>query len=215
MRSTFVTCLLVAGSIVFAPCPDAIGQADAVTSRIDSSTLAGHIQFLADDLLEGRGPGTTGDAITQLYLETQFKIHGLRPIPGTQSYRQSVPMIGISSRPALAWTLQSSQSPSNTLVLYYFDDYIAVAGKPENRIAIEDRELVFVGYGIQAPEYGWDDFKGEDLRGKILVMMNNDPERDTDLFAGARRLYYGRWDYKYESAARQGDRKGRDRRQYL
>jgi hypothetical protein len=86
----------------------------------------------------------------------------------------------------------------------YFDDYIAVAGKPESTVGLKDAELVFVGYGIQAPEYSWDDYKGVDLRGKILVMMNNDPEDDPELFGGSRRLYYGRWDYKYESAARQG-----------
>jgi hypothetical protein len=179
---------------------------DRVTSRIEASTLAGHIQFLADDLLEGRGPGTTGDALTQLYLETQFKIHGLQPIPGTPSYRQSVPMIGITSRPATNWKFQTkaAQASPQELVLKYFDDYIAVAGKSDPRIAIDQQELVFVGYGIQAPEYRWDDFKGQDLRGKILIMMNNDPEQDPDLFGGARRLYYGRWDYKYESAARQG-----------
>ncbi len=77
-------------------------------------------------------------------------------------------------------------------------------GKPDATLAMDDREVVFVGYGIQAPEYGWDDFKGLDLRGKVLLMMNNDPADDPKLFEGKRRLYYGRWDYKYESAARQG-----------
>jgi Zn-dependent M28 family amino/carboxypeptidase len=177
-----------------------------VLSRIRPEILHGHIQFLADDLLEGRGPGSTGDAITQLYLETQFKIHGLQPIPGSGEYRQTVPMLGMSSQPEATWRFRSTDSAKKdiALELKYFDDYIAVAGKPEKKIVLEDRELVFVGYGIQAPEYQWDDFKGVDLRGKILVMMNNDPERDPDLFAGSRRLYYGRWDYKYESAARQG-----------
>jgi Zn-dependent M28 family amino/carboxypeptidase len=177
-----------------------------VLSRIRPEMLHGHIQFLADDLLEGRGPGSTGDAITQLYLETQFKIHGLQPIPDSASYRQSVPMLGMSSQPDMTWRFRSNDSKTTAreLELKYFDDYIAVAGKPEKNIVLEDCELVFVGYGIQAPEYQWDDFKGADLRGKILVMMNNDPERDPDLFAGSRRLYYGRWDYKYESAARQG-----------
>jgi Zn-dependent M28 family amino/carboxypeptidase len=84
------------------------------------------------------------------------------------------------------------------------DDYIGTSGVQETRIAIENTQLVFVGYGIQAPEYRWDDFKGQDLKGKILVMLNNDPDWDPKLFAGARRLYYGRWTYKYESAARQG-----------
>ena len=206
MRISLVACLLPVVILGSGAVNDAFGQTASsnVSSRIDSSTLAGHIQFLADDLLEGRGPGTNGDAITQLYIETQFRIHGLQPIPSSQSYRQSVPMIGITSRPVVSWTFQAAQSQSSELTLKYFDDFIAVAGKPENHIAIEDKELVFVGYGIQAPEYDWDDFKGVDMRGKILVMMNNDPEKDPDLFGGSRRLYYGRWDYKYESAARQG-----------
>jgi Zn-dependent M28 family amino/carboxypeptidase len=194
--------VVVLGSLAF-------GQSSAIeltASRVRAPVLSGHIQFLADDLLEGRGPGTAGDSITQLYLETQFRIHGLQPIPDTQSYRQTVPMIGITSRPAKRWTFQSSdpQSATRECVLNYFDDYIAVAGKPDKQISLQNCELVFVGYGIQAPEYQWDDYKGEDLRGKILVMMNNDPERDPRLFGGSRRLYYGRWDYKYESAARQG-----------
>jgi Zn-dependent M28 family amino/carboxypeptidase len=209
MRSLILCLVATALFLDSGPNSTALGQADSidrVTSRIEASVLAGHIQFLADDLLEGRGPGTTGDAITQLYLETQFKIHGLQPIPGTQSYRQSVPMIGVTSRAAQTWTFRSKQAQANpnSLALKYFDDYIAVAGKPEPRIALDQRELVFVGYGIQAPEFQWDDFKGQDLRGKILVMMNNDPERDPNLFGGSRRLYYGRWDYKYESAERQG-----------
>ncbi|MFO0011355.1 MAG: M20/M25/M40 family metallo-hydrolase [Planctomycetota bacterium] len=209
MRTLTLVSLVILGPVFGSLSSTARGQSaaiDAATARIHASVLAGHIQFLADDLLEGRGPGTTGDAITQLYLETQFKIHGLQPSPGTNSYRQRVPMIGITSRPAATWRFPSNkpQEPSSELALKYFDDYIAVAGKPEKQIVINERELVFVGYGIQAPEYDWDDFKGEDLRGKILVMMNNDPERDPDLFAGSRRLYYGRWDYKYESAARQG-----------
>ena len=83
-------------------------------------------------------------------------------------------------------------------------DYIAVSGLQQEQVNLSNAQLVFVGYGIQAPEYRWDDFKGVNLTGKILVMMNNDPDWDPNLFAGKRRLYYGRWDYKYESAARQG-----------
>ena len=89
--------------------------------------------------------------------------------------------------------------------LKYQDDYIAFSGVDDRRgAASTDAEIVFVGYGIVAPEYGWDDYKGADLKGKVLLMMNNDPEDDPQLFAGKTRLYYGRWDYKYEQAARQG-----------
>src|SRR5690606_7354145 len=83
-------------------------------------------------------------------------------------------------------------------------DFIVASGMQSTRAVVDDAELVFVGYGIEAPEYDWDDFKGADLSGKVLVMLNNDPDWDPSLFAGVERLYYGRWTYKYESAARQG-----------
>jgi Zn-dependent M28 family amino/carboxypeptidase len=179
-------------------------QSAAIASKISQDALHGHIRFLADDLLEGRGPGSNGDAITQLYLESQFRNMGLVPIDSLKSYRQSFPMIGLTSTPAKKWTFNRNKSGDKSIEFQYFDEFIAVAGKPEPSIEIKDAEIVFVGYGIQAPEYQWDDFKGVNLKGKILLMMNNDPESSPDLFAGSRRLYYGRWDYKYESAARQG-----------
>jgi hypothetical protein len=135
-------------------------------------------------------------------LETQFQSLGLEIAPAVGSYRQVFPMLGLTSEPEKRWQFKTAKGDS--IGLDYFKDFIAVAGKPEASISIEDAELVFVGFGIQAPEFQWDDFKGVDLKGKILVMMNNDPEEDPDLFAGSKRLYYGRWDYKYESAARQG-----------
>jgi Zn-dependent M28 family amino/carboxypeptidase len=188
--------------------PNAI-QAQSIEDaqrRIQESTLRSHIRFLADDLLEGRGPGSNGDAITQLYLETQFQALGLQPVDSIRSYRQAVPMLGVTSTPEKIWEFKSPKADSGAekLQLKYFEDFIAVAGTPDPRVELNDAELVFVGYGIQAPEYDWDDYKGLDLKGKILVMMNNDPEKDPDHFGGSKRLYYGRWDYKYESAARQG-----------
>ena len=179
-------------------------QFDSTAQRITEDKLHGHIQFLADDLLEGRGPATTGDQLTQLYLETQFRCMGLKPLETLGGYRQPFPMLGLTSTPDKSWSFVKKNDVSSAIQFKYFDDYIAVAGKPEAKIQFADAEVVFVGYGIQAPEYQWDDFKGRDLKGKILLMMNNDPESDPNLFGGSRRLYYGRWDYKYESAARQG-----------
>ncbi|MFM7518041.1 MAG: M20/M25/M40 family metallo-hydrolase [Pirellula sp.] len=175
---------------------------ETVQKKISESALRAHIRFLADDLLEGRGPATQGDALTQLYIETQFQANGLDIVPAIGSFRQVFPMLGLTSTPDKTWAFEGKEGQK--VSFEYFKDYIAVAGKPDPRIAIKDAELVFVGYGIQAPEFQWDDYKGMDLKGKILVMMNNDPENDPDLFAGSKRLYYGRWDYKYESAARQG-----------
>ncbi|MFN5272288.1 MAG: hypothetical protein ACK5E3_03745 [Planctomycetota bacterium] len=153
-----------------------------VQKKISESTLRAHIRFLADDLLEGRGPATQGDALTQLYLETQFQANGLEIAPAIGSYRQVFPMLGLTSTPDKKWEVRGKDGQN--VSFEYFKDYIAVAGKPEPRISIKDAELVFVGYGIQAPEFQWDDYKGMNLKGKILVMMNNDPESDPELFAG-------------------------------
>ncbi len=177
---------------------------DPIAARITEAKLHGHIQFLADDLLEGRGPATVGDRLAQLYIETQFRTLGLQPVKSLQGYRQPFPMLGLTSTSDKTWNIKKKGSPESAVEFKYFDEFIAVAGRPEAKIDLKDAEIVFVGYGIQAPEYQWDDFKGQDLKGKILLMMNNDPESDPNLFAGSRRLYYGRWDYKYESAARQG-----------
>ena len=183
---------------------EAWSQAVSIADKITENSLHGHIQFLADDLLEGRGPGSKGDAIAQLYLETQFRSMGLLPLDSLKSYRQKFPMLGLTSNSSKTWKFGPSKNSQTEIEFRTFDDFIAVAGKPASNINVKDAEIVFVGYGIEAPEFQWNDFKGKDLRGKILLMMNNDPESDPNLFAGSRRLYYGRWDYKYESAARQG-----------
>lgn len=173
----------------------------AAAQQIDEASLRGSIRFLADDLLEGRGPGSTADRVTQLYLSTQLEALGYRPAASDGTWTQRVPMIGVSTRCPPTVSIEHAQQK---IELKFFDEYIANCGEPKESLSIKDAELVFVGFGIQAAEFQWDDFKGQDLRGKILVMMNNDPENDPTIFAGKRRLYYGRWKYKYESAARQG-----------
>jgi hypothetical protein len=169
--------------------------------NITEHALRGHIQFLADDLLEGRGPGSRGDELTQLYLQTQFRIHGLTPAAPNGSYLQPVPLVGVKTNsPA---TVQVSRG-SDSIVLKNYDDIITTVGRPATSTSIQDAEIVFVGYGVVAPEYQWNDFKDFDLKGKVLLIMNNDPADDPNLFEGRRRLYYGRWDYKYATAAAQG-----------
>lgn len=190
--------------LVFATCLVALVAAKNAWSqqeRIDQATLRGHIRYLADDLLEGRGPGSRGDQQTQLYLSTYFQSMGLTPAAPNGDWLQPVPLVGVHTRqPEYVEFINGEQS----LRLRPLDDFVATCGHPTERVAIRDAEVVFVGYGIQAPEYDWDDFKDVDLAGKVLLIMNNDPSGDPDLFEGNRRLYYGRWDYKYESAARQG-----------
>jgi Zn-dependent M28 family amino/carboxypeptidase len=173
----------------------------AAEAAITESALRGHIRYLADDLLEGRGPGSRGDELARRYIATQFESLGIKPAAPGGGWYQPVPLVGVTAQvPATA----SFTRGGERLELKRHDDYVFASGKPVDRVAIDKAELVFVGYGMQAPEYQWDDFKGMDLRGKILLVMNNDPADDPELFGGKRRLYYGRWDYKYASAARQG-----------
>ena len=178
-----------------------IAKAADPQDQINEQVIRGHIRFLADDLLEGRGPGSRGDSLARLYLQTQFQIHGLQPLLPSGSWVQPVPLVGVKTNSPATVNIEHA---GETLELQNYDDIITTVGHPAEAVAIEDAEIVFVGYGITAPEYQWDDFKGADLKGKILLMMNNDPADDPELFEGRRRLYYGRWDYKYASAAAQG-----------
>ena len=168
---------------------------------IDRPVLEGPIRFLADDLLEGRAPSHRGDALARLYVASVMESLGLRPGAPDGGWEQRFAIVGITTQAPQTWAFRAA---GGEVALRFWDDFIAASGVQQPEVVIPDTELVFVGYGIQAPEYGWDDFKGADLKGKILLMMNNDPDWDPNLFAGTRRLYYGRWSYKYESAARAG-----------
>ena len=173
----------------------------AAHTHITRHALESAIRFLSSDLLEGRGPATRGDQVARLYLQTQLEGMGYGPAFANGAWQQPFDIVGIKAQMPKTWSFQGQNARVD---LAWREDYIAVSGRQQESVALADAELVFVGYGIQAPEYRWDDFKGMNLTGKILVMMNNDPDWDPDLFGGKRRLYYGRWDYKYESAARQG-----------
>jgi Zn-dependent M28 family amino/carboxypeptidase len=175
--------------------------ADRAAAEIDRDAIEGPVRFLADDLLEGRGPASRGDELTQLYLASTLEMMGYEPGGEKGSYLQPFDIVGIDSKPPQTWDFTKG---GQKVSLKNFDQFIAASGVQKDRSVIQNAELVFVGYGIQAPEYQWDDYKGMDLKGKVLVMLNNDPEGDPKLFEGNRRLYYGRWTYKYESAARQG-----------
>ena len=187
------------GSAQEAPIPGAVEQ--AARSYITRASLEAPIRLLSSDLLEGRGPATRGDQLARLYLQTRLEGMGYQPAFANGAWQQPFDIVGITGQFPRSWTFQGR---SERVDLTWRDDYIAGSGVQSESVSIEDAELVFVGYGIQAPEFRWDDFKGVNLAGKILLMMNNDPDWDANLFAGKRRLYYGRWDYKYESAARQG-----------
>jgi Zn-dependent M28 family amino/carboxypeptidase len=168
---------------------------------ITQGAIEAPIRFLASDLLEGRGPGTRGDELARLYLQTQLEGMGFQPAFANGAWQQPFDIVGLTGAFPKTWSFAGK---GGKVDLGYRVDYIAVTGQQAPQVSVSNAELVFVGYGIQAPEFQWDDYKGAKLAGKILVMMNNDPDWDPKLFAGKRRLYYGRWDYKYESAARQG-----------
>lgn len=168
---------------------------------IDRGTLEGPIRFLADDLLEGRGPSARGDQLTQLYLASTLQMLGYEPGGDQGTYLQRFPVVGVTAEVPKTWSFSKG---GQTVTLNHSDDFIAASGVQKDKSVLDNSELVFVGYGIEAPEYNWNDFKGMDLKGKTLVMLNSDPDWDPKLFAGKTRLYYGRWTYKYESAGRQG-----------
>jgi len=168
--------------------------------QITAGSLAAPIRFLADDLLEGRGPATRGDSLARLYLSTELESLGYQPA-GTNKYQQEFDVVGTTAQLPQTWSFKTK---GGNVDLKLSDEYIAGSGVQTENAGFDNAELVFVGYGIEAPEYKWDDFKGVDVKGKVLVMLNNDPDWDDKLFEGKKRLYYGRWVYKYEQGARHG-----------
>lgn len=181
---------------------DAAGSpAEQATANITAELMRDYIVELSDDKYEGRGPGSRGDAAARDYLVGELEKLGLEPGAADGGWQQPFELVGITADQPSEWTFEGH---GETLTLSQWDEFIAASGVQQERAEIEDAEVVFVGYGIEAPEYDWDDYKGADLEGKVLLMLNNDPAWDPQLFAGETRLYYGRWSYKYESAARQG-----------
>ena len=175
--------------------------AEEASRQIQGDFMRDIIIEISDDSYEGRGPGSAGDEKARVWLAELMADIGLEPGAEDGSWEQPFDLVGVTASQPDTWTFEGH---GKTLTLQQWDQFIASSGVQEPRAEVNDAELVFVGYGIQAPEYDWDDYKGVDLTGKVLVMMNNDPDWDPDLFAGETRLWYGRWDYKYLSAARQG-----------
>ena len=173
---------------------------------ISSVSILAHTKVLSSDEFEGRAPGTPGEDKTVAYLVGEFQKLGLQPGNPDGTYLQNVPLVGISSTPSLALSIDG-----HTLALENVNDYIGPSSRVSPRVEAKDTEVVFVGYGVVAPEYGWDDYKGVDVRGKTVVMLVNDPPvtkadgtLDDTMFRGNAMTYYGRWTYKYEIAAEKG-----------
>jgi Zn-dependent M28 family amino/carboxypeptidase len=174
----------------------------AAMQTIDPEHIRWHVRFLSSDLLEGRGTGQRGGDIAAEYIATQFAEYGLKPAGDNGSYLQKVPLVGITTLPETRFTLLPKQGAATDLKP--LDEYVAYdqTQQPQSDV---DADIVYVGYGIEAPEYRWDDYKGVDVRGKVLLMLVNEPPSDDpNFFKGKALTYYGRWTYKYEEAARKG-----------
>ena len=180
--------------------PPAARQA---AESIDPEHMRAHVRFLSLDLLEGRGPGTRGDQLAAEYIATQFALNGLTPAGDNGSWFQKVPLYAVHTQDDKT-TFSLVPSSGEPISLAYNTDIVAKDQTGEPNAAI-DAPIVFVGYGIHAPEYQWDDYAGVDLKGKIaLVIVNEPPSDDEKFFKGRALTYYGRWTYKYEEAARRG-----------
>ena len=177
-------------------------------AAITADGIMEHTKVLSSDEYEGRGPGTKGEELTVKYLTEQFQKLGLKPGNPDGTYIQKVPLVGFTGQPTASFT-----AGGKTINLEFPKDYVAISRRfvPESKI--ENSDLVFVGYGVVAPEYGWDDYKGLDVRGKTIVMLINDPavtdptdasKPDDKMFKGKAMTYYGRWTYKYEIATQKG-----------
>jgi Zn-dependent M28 family amino/carboxypeptidase len=174
----------------------------AAFQKIDAERIRAHVRFLSHDLLEGRGTGQRGGDIAAEYIATQFALDGLQPAGDHGTFMQKVPMVGLTLMPDSTFSLVPASGPARELKP--LTDYVA-DDETQQAESNVDAEIVYVGYGIQAPEYQWDDYKDVDVKGKVLLMLVNEPPSDDpNFFKGRALTYYGRWTYKYEEAARKG-----------
>src|SRR5205085_1798354 len=176
---------------------------------ITPDALLSHIKTLASNEFEGRAPGSKGEELSIKYIADQFKSIGLKPGNPDGSYFQEVPLAGIKSDSKMQFMV-NGKPPMD---LKFADDFVASSARLQNEIKVDNSDIVFVGYGVVAPEYGWDDYKDVDVRGKTILMLINDPavpdpkdpsKLDEKMFKGRAMTYYGRWTYKYEIAAQKG-----------
>jgi Zn-dependent M28 family amino/carboxypeptidase len=178
----------------------------APAPAISSANILADTKVLSSDEFEGRAPGSAGEEKTVAFLIERFKKLGLQPGNPDGTYIQNVPLVGITSDPKLSFELDGQ-----TLTLANINDFVGPSSRLAPEVAGKDTDVVFVGYGVVAPEYGWDDYKGVDVKGKTVLMLVNDPpvtkadgSLDESVFKGKAMTYYGRWTYKYEIAAAKG-----------
>ena len=191
---------VIALAVCFLSCGDESPSSPGEGS-LSGDRISAHVKFLASDALGGRGPATQGEILVTEYIATQFALAGLKPGGDDGSYFQKVPLVGIQSLPEtdLFWEAEGEK-----LRMDWLHDYVAVNHRQQADQPIA-AEAVYVGHGIVAPEFDWDDYKGVDVKGKIVVLFTNEPRSEDQAFFGGKALtYYGRWVFKYEEALRQG-----------
>ncbi|MBX0289393.1 M28 family peptidase [Hymenobacter sp. HSC-4F20] len=186
-----------------APATPAEAAAATPTEAISAATVGKYLQAVSSDEMLGRKPFTVGEERSTQYLADEFKRLGLQPGP-EGSYFQPVPLVEITGTPAPTLQIKGKGQP---LSFQYKTDFVSFTQREQPQVSVSNSPLVFAGYGVVAPEYGWDDYRGLDVKGKTVVVLVNDPGnagQDTTLFKGKAMTYYGRWTYKYEEAARHG-----------
>ncbi|MEP6776992.1 MAG: M28 family peptidase [Chthoniobacterales bacterium] len=208
LLQSFVVCLLLAlTQAIFAADQPQLPPKSALDVMTPHDFLK-HVKTLASDEFEGRAPGSKGEDLSVKYITEQFKAIGLKPGNPNGSYVQEVPLAGIKTSPRAEFSVAGKAMP-----LKFPEDYVASSARLQEEVKIDQSDVVFVGYGIVAPEYGWDDYKDVDVRGKTILMLINDPaipdpkdptKLDDSMFKGKAMTYYGRWTYKYEIAAKKG-----------
>lgn len=199
--------LLILSACDRQPEPTTSDDQAETTAEISKDKLLEDISTLASDEFGGRAPMSEGETLTLDYLEQRFRYLGLNPL-FDNSYRQAVPLVSITTQPSAQLTITSNfEAADEALILNYGNDTILWSQRPDEQLSVKASDMVFVGYGVVAPEYDWNDYKGIDVMGKTVIILVNDPGFATNneqLFEGRAMTYYGRWTYKFEEAARQG-----------
>ncbi|MEX2463380.1 MAG: M28 family peptidase, partial [Balneolaceae bacterium] len=198
MKKTYFTLFI----LIMAGCQSTT-TIDEAAQTITGESLKSHIEVLSSDEFEGRAPATQGEDKTVEYLVNELQNMGVEPGMPDGSYIQEVPLLGQQVDGSTA-SFTIRKNGSEVAGLTYNSEFMGWPSNEEERVQIQNAELLYVGYGIQAPEFEWDDYKDADVEGKILVFKNSDPSHDPELFDGAARLYYGRWSYKFEKAEEMG-----------
>jgi len=187
--------------LAFAACTPSPSRSREAVKSFAASNLLNHIKTLSSDEYEGRAPGSKGEQLSLKYIEDQFRALNLEPGNPDGTFLQKVPLAGITPDPAMKLTFTKG---GKKLEMKFQQDFVAWTKRVTPSVDL-DADTIFVGYGAQAPEYKWDDFKGVDVKGKMLVVLVNDPPvEDENIFGGKAMTYYGRWTYKYEKAAELG-----------